>query len=57
LHLYGGHKEALNKVKLPINGLWMYCVMLSLLGCISDDLDGLDTLVVLTAPIQDPHLV
>lgn len=31
--------------------------MLSLLGCIPNDLDRLDALVMLAAPVQNPHLV
>jgi hypothetical protein len=32
-------------------------MMLSLLGCIPDNLYGFDALVVFTTPVQDPHLV
>jgi hypothetical protein len=35
----------------------MHCVVLSLLGRIPNDLDGLDALVVFITPVQDPHLV
>lgn len=56
-HLYGGHEEAPHEVKLSIDRLRVHCVMLSLLGCIPDNLYGFDALVVFTAPVQDPHLV
>jgi hypothetical protein len=35
----------------------MHSVVLSLLGCIPDDLDCLDALVVFAAPVENPHLI
>ena len=50
-------EERRDQIKVPVDGLRMDRVVLLFLTGFADDLDRLDAVILLVAPVNDPYLV
>ena len=57
IYLEGGDEQGIDQIEVTVDGFRMHGVMFLLLTGFADDLNGFDSVILLVAPIDQPHLV